>query len=36
MNSTSRRGEGGLTMAVASYVKGALLSEGKPLVCAAA
>ncbi len=36
MNSTTRRWEGGLTMARRSYVKGGSVSKGKPVTSAAA
>jgi len=34
MNSTAVRGEGGLVMSAASYVKGGPLIKRKPLICA--
>jgi len=34
MNSTAVRGEGGLIMSAASYVKGGPLIKRKPLICA--
>jgi hypothetical protein len=36
MNSTSRRWEGGLTVARRSYVKGGGVSSGKPVTSVAA